>query len=80
MTNVLEHADAVWRGEAGQGSTGIGLMNAGYRWIEFEHVAERTWQMGMSIVVETDDGLILIDPGFRPGRRRRHLSIRDIND
>ena len=77
MSELLEHADAVWRGELGRDATGIGLMNAGYRWTTFEQVAERTRVWGMTIVVETDDGLLLIDPGFRPARRRRHQAVRE---
>ena len=80
MTTLLEHADAVWRGEEGRDATGIGLMNAGYRWTAFEQVAERTRVWGMTIVVETDDGLILLDPGFRPARRRRHEAVRTFTD
>lgn len=80
MQTLVEYADALWKGEIGADARGIGLGNIGFRSNGFEQVADGTWVLGMTVVVDTPQGLIIVDPGIRPGRRQRHERVRTISD
>ncbi|MEE8421743.1 MAG: alkyl sulfatase dimerization domain-containing protein [Dehalococcoidia bacterium] len=77
MAQILDLAEEMWAGERSDGGHAWRALNV------LEEVAERTWfysGFANSTIRETDDGLVIIDPGAINNAEAKHAAVREVSD